>query len=179
MLPEYATAAELANLFDLTIRRINMLAKSEALPKESTNKFPFKLCVQWFLDRALAKPPARSDEDIQEQDALRASQIALNEARKKQVDIDVDTKRRALIPAEEVKTILAGLGVIFANGHESIAGRLAGEVSPEAQKRILEEMREVRSIVADEISEFGNSLNTGEDNLAPTSKERQPVGRAM
>ena len=176
MLPECVTAAELAVMMDLTVRRINMLAKEEGLPKQGRGQFNLKLCVQWFIDRALATKPS---DVIMEEDELRRSQILLNESRKNQVDIDVDTKRRALIPAEEVKTVLSTVAVVFANGHESISGRLAGEVSPSAQKTILKEMREVRSIVSVELEQYANSLNLSEDNIAPTATEREPVGRAM
>ena len=188
MLPEVVSAQDLADLFNLTVRRINMLAKEDGLPKLERGKFNLRKCTKWFLTRAELKLPEGAIQmDIgmmEDPDALRESQIKLNEARKKQVDLDVDTKRRVLIPAEEVKTLITGIGTVFANGHESIAGRICGEVvlltdTSDVQKCILREMREVRRIVSDQLGEFADSLNTEGHYLAPTTEEREPVGRAM
>lgn len=164
---------ELAKLFDITPRHIQVLVKDGTLPKPDTKSgYDLFGCVAAYVkyQRAIIN---KRDEESSKGKTQKARLLELQADAKQ---IDNDERRGGLISAKLVEDVCLEMCSIFASGLESMPGRLSSQLAgvhrPAEIKDILfGEIRAIRQAVANSI---GSLAASGGD----FSKVRRPDDRS-
>jgi len=162
-LPKEIATVDLAMIFGLTTQRITQLT-AEGLPKIARGRFPLVEAVQWYINYWKTKKIGGGSEiDTLKSDLLR------QQIKKAQTANDVEA--RELIPAHEIETTLNSIAVIIASRLDSIAPRLANELTnqddPAQVKAILEnETRQIRITISNEFENLQGNSDSRADSKA-------------
>ncbi len=176
--PSYPVST-IAKLFNLTERRVQQLAKEGVIPKPEKGKYDLVGCVRGYVaylqERAFGKTMAVGDTHHE-----RARLLKLQADK---TELEVETIRGKLIPAEETEELWASLLATFRARMLAMPTRAAHLVSHLKEFYAIEHT--LRDLVIDALTELArydpNSRTTGADTGAETSQspaetDHQPVG---
>ena len=160
-LPKEIATVDLAMLFGLTTQRITQLS-AEGLPKIARGRFPLVDAVKWYINYWKTKKLGGGSEI----DSLKGD-LLKQQIRKAQTANDAES--RLLIPAHEIQSTLNAIAVIISSRLDSIAPRLANELTnqddPALVKSILEnETRQIRIAISNEFNNLQSDSDSGADN---------------
>lgn len=110
--------AHLAQYLDLTERRIQQLVTEGVIPKPDAKQYRFLECVKGYNAylQQCAAGKAVSDEAKEKQNA----QIGLLQAQRDSAQMELDKKRGALIPADEVRSGVVKLVRVLSEGADGL-----------------------------------------------------------
>lgn len=134
----------------------------KGLPRIKTGLYSLPDCVQFVIDLSQGKAEGKSD--------LQASQIALNDARTKRVELDIETDLRNLVPISDARAALQALSSFFVSGLEALPPRCSQAlaeigVDPGAAEELIEvEINELRNQLAAELDDNTAALDTPSDD---------------
>ena len=149
ILPENASASDIAELFGVSPRRVRQLAAEKQIRPARRGEFPLAPLCMAFLKQA-----AKSDADADERKA-RAAQAA---ARARQLQIRNAREERELIPTEEaVAYTRAVVGALISR----MNGLPAQITRDHVERRRIEDMLDrIREEVAAVITEHGSTYRS-------------------
>lgn len=98
---------ELATLFHLTPRRVQMLARDEGMPQAGRGKYDLLRCVEWyigFLQKSLAsRGPSSSDRDGMAE--MRAAKLRQAQADAAMAEWEMEQTRGTLAPVADMAAL--------------------------------------------------------------------------
>ena len=105
-----------AKLFDLSVRRIQQLAKDEIIPKQGRGEYPLIGTVKGYVNFLQKQASGQSNSDARQ--TLQEERTKLTRAQREKIDIEIDKMTDELIPRDEyylglstvLKTVVAALG---------------------------------------------------------------------
>lgn len=174
MIPEHCGTEEIANLLNLSKRRVQQLAK-HGMPRTGRGQYPVRGCVLWYLDFSKAGPGEGKSQEEQRTELLYEQTIKTR--------MENEINKSNLFHADEVEasfqTAETLLGSILDAFAPRMANMLAAEHDPSVLKSVLfEECREVRRAYASALKKVGEYMedSSGDSGAAPT-KDSKPVGK--
>lgn len=154
--PTYPVST-IANLFNLTERRVQQLASQNVIPKAERGKYDLVACVRGYIsylqDRAFGK-------DVQPVDAHQ-ERARLIKAQADKTELEVQTLHRSLVSVEEAEMQWASLIVAFRSRMLAIPTRAAQALLA------LKEFHEIELFLREQIHEALNELSRYEPERMP------------
>lgn len=168
--------APLAELFDLTPRRVQQLATDGIVIKAGRGVYQFKESVQGYIKsvKDISQGKGYTDDKVHHR-------TKLDKARAKKATIEADRLEGSVVSLEEVQFVLNETMVLISTQMDGIGGRLAGEISgltdaAEIRKRLLDETRRIRAAAASKLARLGIAGASGADITAAAGPAPGPVG---
>lgn len=172
-------AKAIASLLGITERRLQQLAQAGFIPKSERGMYPLIGSVQGYI-RYLKQRGRESNKSSQHQHLARAQTVK----------VEMENRRRAgeYIVREQVHEVLSILMTTLTGALEGIPGRTANEYAAmddagAIRHRQQEELRQVRSVLADALDQFAESIEDFADHRdddAPAAEaDAEPVGEPV
>lgn len=152
-------AAALANLLNLTERRVQQLAKEGIIPKAKKGQYDWVSCVknyiQYLQDRALG----RTDGRYRDASDIKFERKRLIKAQADNAECEYQLRRGELVALNLVIEILNEVAVLYGSSVDALPGRLAPELAgmndPALIKaKLFDECRHIRNLTAERLERF-------------------------
>lgn len=118
----FATAAQIAAIFEVSERTVRDWASRRGMPKTAHGQYPVREALLWWLDNVY---DASGEDSIEE---LRDSKIRYWEAKADREEIKRDQEKEQLIPLAEIGPQWAGRMREISAGLEAFGSRIAPRV---------------------------------------------------
>ena len=172
-------AKTIASLLGITERRLQQLAAEGFVPKSERGLYPLIGAVQGYI-RYLKEHTRASSRSSQSQ------RLASAQATK----VEMENKRRAgeYILREQVHELLSVAFTTLTGSLEGIPGRTANEYAATddaalIRRRQQEELRAVRTVIADALDEFAESVehpaDSSDGDTPAAGEDAEPMGRSV
>jgi phage terminase Nu1 subunit (DNA packaging protein) len=166
----------IASLLELTERRLQQLVAEGWIPRAERGQYSLRDSVRGYIK--YLKEHAR--------DASRSSaQQRLTNAQAVKVEMENYKRAGEYVLREHVHDLLTTLAAVLAGGHEGIASRTANEFAASTdaafiRQRLQDELRNVRSILADALEKFAddseNRADYGGHDAPAAAQDPEPMG---
>lgn len=172
-------AETIAQLLGLTTRRLQQLAAEGYIPRSERGMYPLVGAVQGYI-RYLKEHGREANRSSEHQRLARAQAVK----------VEMENYRRAgeYVLREQVFELLTTLVADLVGALEGIPGRTANEFAASddpayIRQRQQDELRLVRSVLADTLEQFAQSLEDrvdhGEGDEAPPPAAAEPMGERV
>lgn len=115
---------QIARLFDVTTRSVNLFAKESDFPRVSRGHYDLVRCIQWYIHYLRRK----TDEAFRRSEAMQSSEEKKARCQAEILDMKVRQIRGELAPVEEMVKVASDLVVTMRNRLMALPRRAASQI---------------------------------------------------
>ena len=161
----------IAELINLTPRRIQQLAKDGVIPKPKRGLYDAGLTIRAYVEFLQKATEGRAPDATSA--AVKVQKSRLLEAQARRAELETAKAEGKMLDVNDVQQVFNEMATVVASGLEALPGRVAGELATITdpaviRQRLLREARQIRSSLADKFQSL--AANGGS---APAAKRRQ------
>ncbi len=171
-------AHTIANLWNLTERRIQQLAKDGIIPKADRGKYDLVACTRAYISYLRDRAEGSAGDGA----SYHEHRSSLTAAKAEREALGLAKLKGEVLPFEDVQLVINEMMAVLTSSMDGLGGRLAGVLAgmtdpAEIRKTILHETRAIRAAAADRLALLGVIDSSGGHSKAPTRKNARSVGR--
>lgn len=168
----------LAEIFDVTPRRIQQLTNQGIVIKVSRGKYDQDESTTNYIRfwRNIADGKGYDDNKG-------TSKAQFEKARAKKATIEADVAEQSVLPVVDVQIVLNETMVLIATQMDGLPGRLCSELAAmdnaaEIRIKLLDEMRKIRTAAASRLASMGTVGTSGTNFDATPEPDNGPMGKS-
>lgn len=139
--------------------------------------------ISWLIAREVRREMGEVGDDEEGLNSASTEDRLLKKARREKLQIEIDTSRGRLLPADTVAQILISVAAVYATQLDALPSRCAADLAviddpATIRARVFEETRRIRAATADRLERRASDLASDLDEIDQASGEDGPGAAA-